>query len=261
MSKESDIKNRLGEKRLMKCGEQCEIVEYNGVRDVTVKFIKTNELVKCQYNQFKIGNVKSRFTPTVYGVGVLGLEPTRDEDKMVLKSYTVWSYMIRRCYDEKLQEKHTTYKNCKVCKDWLFYPNFKKWYEKNYYEIDNQRMCLDKDILIKNNKVYSPDTCVFVTQNINTLFIKKDANRGNLPIGVNWHKGAEKYQANCSIFDVNTGKVKRKHLGYYNTPQEAFESYKKAKEENIKLVADYYKDRIPERLYNAMYKYEVSIDD
>ena len=53
---ENNIKNRIGERRIMKCGEECEIVEYRNANDITVKFIKTGELVKSRYNKFKMKN-------------------------------------------------------------------------------------------------------------------------------------------------------------------------------------------------------------
>ena len=59
-----------------------------------------------------------------------------------------------------------------------------KWIENNYYEIEGETMCLDKDILCKGNKIYSRDTCVFVPQRINSLFTKCDNARGDNPIGV-----------------------------------------------------------------------------
>ena len=120
-------------------------------------------------------------------------------------------------------------------------------------------MCLDKDILIKGNKEYAPDKCIFVPQRINNLFTKNDCKRGNLPIGVNYRKDKNKYEASCSILNNNI--KKRKHIGYYNTPEEAFLAYKQFKEQYIKQVADEYKGRIPDRLYEAMYKWEVEIDD
>lgn len=253
--------NRVGERKIMKCGEECEIVEYNGAINITVRFLKTGETIKSQYSNFKNGRIKSHFTPTVCGLGVTGLEEIKDKNGRQLKSYKTWHSMLTRCYDNREHNRFPRYKGCEVCKEWLFYPNFKKWYEENYYEIDNETMCLDKDILVKKNKVYSPETCVFVPERINTLFIKKNANRGGCPIGVYWRNDIEKYQTNCSIFDIKTNKSKGKKLGCYNTPQEAFNAYKEAKEENIKKMAKYYKDRIPSKLYDAMYSYKVHIDD
>lgn len=250
---------RLGETVLQNCGEVAFIVEYVNSHDITIQFKKTSELVKTSYDKFIRGEVKSHFTPSVLGVGIKGLEPTRDENGEVLDSYICWKHMLSRCYSAKYQEKYPTYKGCSVCSDWLYYPNFKKWYDKNYYKINNKTSQLDKDILIKGNKVYSPDTCVFVPNFINTLFIKKQNKRGELPIGVCYHKPNKKYRAGLSVF--KNGKATFKTIGHFTTINEAFEAYKQAKEEYIKEVADEYKDKIPAKLYEAMYSYKVDIDD
>lgn len=205
--------------------------------------------------------VKSNFTPSVFRVGVLGLEETRDKNGRLLKSYRAWQSMLGRCYSKRIQERKPTYIDCMVCEEWKYYKNFKEWFNKNYYEIGNTEMHLDKDILMKGNKIYSPETCVLVPNNINKMFVKKNANRGELPIGVSYNKKNKKYISQCSVFDIESNKSKNKHLGEHRTSEEAFKMYKKTKEDNIKLVADYYKDRIPEKLYEAMYKYEVHIND
>ncbi|HFD2052234.1 TPA: AP2/ERF family transcription factor [Clostridium perfringens] len=260
-SLKGNINNKVGETKMMNCGETASIVEYNGANDITVQFKNTGELVNCTYTNFKKGSIKSHFTPTVYGVGIIGLEKTRDENKKNFKPYITWCDMLKRCYDERYKEKYPTYNDRTICEDWKYYKNFKKWYDENYYEIADETMCINKDVLAKRNKTYSPDTCVFVPRSINSLFVKNDADRGELPIGVAWHKRDKKYRAQCSIFDININKYKRKHLGYYNTPEEAFKAYKQFKENYIKLVADHYKNQIPKKLYDAMYEYEVEIDD
>ena len=167
--------------------------------------------------------------------------------------------MLKRCYSGEYQKKEPTYKDCTVCKEWLNYSNFKKWYDDNYYEIDGEQMALDKDILVKGNKIYSPETCVFVPQNINNLFIKSNKIRGKYPIGVTFNKNKNKYQAYCSML-IN-GKSQQKTLGYYNNIEEAFNAYKQFKEADIKQMADYYKENIPDKLYEAMYNYKVEITD
>ena len=257
--KVSNNKERVGETVIQNCGELAFVVDYINVHDITVQFKSTGELVKTRYRDFIRGEVKSHFTPSVYGVGITGLEPTRDENGEQLDSYMCWRRMLQRCYSAKFQEKNQTYKGCCVCAEWLYYPNFKKWYDENYYEINNKTSQIDKDILIKNNKVYSPDTCVFAPKFINTLFIKSQKIRGEQPVGVYYCKKYKKYKAQLSVF--NDGKKTRKSLGYFNTADEAFKAYKQAKEEYIKEIADNYKDKIPTELYEAMYSYEVSIDD
>ena len=257
--KVSKNQERLGQTIMQNCGELAFIVEYVNSKDITVQFKTSSELVKTRYQDFVRGNVKSHFTASVYGVGIKGLETIVDENGELLSSYTCWQSMLMRCYSAKYKEKYPTYKGCYVCVDWLYYPNFKNWYDNNYYEIDNKTSQLDKDILIKGNKVYSPNTCVFVPNFINKLFTKSQKTRGDLPIGVTYDKKYKKYKANLRVF--KNGKSVKKGLGYFDTAYEAFESYKRVKEDYIKEVADEYKDKIPAELYKAMYDYEISIDD
>ena len=120
-------------------------------------------------------------------------------------------------------------------------------------------MHLDKDILCKGNKVYSRETCIFVPERINTLFVKRDKSRGKDPIGVS-DLPSGNYQAICS-----DGYGKLDYLGTYSTKEEAFRVYKEYKEKVIKEVIDSYEGKIPEpfysRLKTAMYNYKVEIDD
>lgn len=120
-------------------------------------------------------------------------------------------------------------------------------------------MHLDKDILVKGNKIYSTETCIFVPHTINMLFTKRQNYRGKSVIGTSPVNG--KYLVQCHLINLKTGKSKQKNLGYYNTQEKAFEVYKYYKEKNIKQVADYYREQIPEILYNILYNYEVEIDD
>lgn len=123
-------------------------------------------------------------------------------------------------------------------------------------------MQLDKDIFIKNNNIYSPETCLIVPQRINQLFNKsKNNKKNNLPIGVfdNPNRSGVGYCARCRIYENE--KSKSVYLGLYNTPEEAFLVYKNFKENYIKQVADEYEKLIPRELYKAMYEYEIEIDD
>ena len=118
---------------------------------------------------------------------------------------------------------------------------------------------LDKDILNKNNKIYSPDNCIFVPHKINSLFVKSNIARGNLPIGVTYYKKYDCFNAQLSLEE--NGKRTVLNLGYFSTPVEAFQEYKIYKEKYIKMVADEYKEQIPYKLYKAMYEYKVEITD
>ena len=151
-------KTRLGEAKMMNCGEIAIIVNYTCYNDITVQFKNSGELVKTTYRYFKNGQVKSRFAQSVYSVGYLGYEKAVDENGNKIKSYIEWCNMLRRCFDEKWKEKHPSYKDVTCCNEWLCFQNFAKWFDNNYYELEGARMDLDKDILYKGNKIYSPDT-------------------------------------------------------------------------------------------------------
>lgn len=199
----------------------------------------------------------------IYGVGfAIGKYPaTIDGTKT--KEYETWRGMLKRCYEQAYQEKEPTYSGCEVCKEWHCYETFYEWIiqQENYNKWKNggRNWCIDKDISIKGNKIYSPSTCFLVPKNVNGLFTNRKLHRGELPVGVRHHKKNHNYGATC--MNPFTGKFH--HIGSYLTIQEAFNAYKKYKENIIKLVAkkEYENGNITERCYNSMLKYEISIED
>lgn len=252
---------RIGEISYNKLNSKMTIVEYFRNDNIIVEF-ENGYQINTQYKAFKIGNVINPYDKSVYNIGYIGegKYKTRENNK-ITNRYSIWRNMLERCYDETHRDRYKAYKDCVVCEEWHNYQNFSQWYEDNFYQIKNEVMCLDKDILVKGNKLYSPSTCIFVSQRINLLFTKCDKSRGDYPIGVNYHKKKKKYQANCSIYDTVSQKPKRKYLGSYIFPQQAYEIYKKFKEKYIKQVANEYRDKIPDKLYDALYRYEVDISD
>ena len=244
-----NLKNeRIGEQRpSINCGIM-EIVEYNKATDIIVEFINTGYRTRCTYNQFKKGNVKDNFVPSICGVGYIGDTTIKNTDKTLKKSYMHWRGMIDRCYNRKLK----AYEKCYVCDEWLCYANFEKWYIDNYYEIDGEIMNLDKDILVNGNKIYSPETCIFVPERINLLFVGKESSKRKYPTGVYYMPNRTKCFLG-RVISPEEGNISK----YFLMPEEAFNFYKQNKEKIIKHMAEKYKDMIPQKLYNAMYSYEV----
>lgn len=251
--------SRLGETSKTEYGEVIKIIKYDSYKDVYVSINNNSELIHCSYKEFKKGAVKNLYRKSVYGVGFFGVGEHRSrENKMKTKKYQTWHNMLMRCYSEEWQEKRTTYKGCMVCEMWYNFQRFGDWYDKNYYEVDDIQMHLDKDILVKGNKVYSPDTCIFAPHMINTLMLKNPNLRGEFPIGVFFSPDTTgKYRTVCNNQITN----KNVNIGYYQTPELAFNAYKEYKENHIKEVADYYKHQIPRKLYDAMYKWKIEITD
>lgn len=247
---------RTGETNYNKYGSKMTIFEYSNFNNIVVEFEngwKTNS----KYDLFKKGTLTSPYDKTICGVGVVGLENIYPNVNLEYKkSYDKWRGMITRCYNKKSQEKSPTYKGCSVCDEWLFYPNFKEWYDKNYYEIQGEQMHLDKDILHKGNKIYSPNNCIFAPSRINTLILNGKNGRGKLPVGVNYNKKSGKYRAQYNYLSYGNT-----NLGEFDNPNDAFYKYKEYKEKYIKLTANEYKDKIPEKLYTALNNWQIDISD
>lgn len=249
--------DRTGEINENKYGTKMIITEYINNRDVLVKFLDEHEYtVRCQYKNFKNGSLVNPYDITVQGMGYLGEGKFNCTDYP--KIYNTWSGMLERCYNPYTINKYQTYIDCIVDEWFLCLQNFGEWYEDNYYEVPGNKMCLDKDILIKNNRLYSPETCIFVPHRINALFTKNDINRGELPIGVQKTRN-NRFMACCYTCENNH--TKNNYLGTYDDIIDAFNAYKKFKEKYIKIVADEYIDYIPKKLYDAMYNYIVDITD
>ena len=253
--------DRTGEETYNNFGSKMIITKYNNNLDIDVYFPEYDYTINhVQYNAFKKGNIKCPYDPRTFGVGYLGEGKYKAiENGKQTKCYDTWHSMLQRCYDDKYQEKNPTYKECEVYTEWHDFQNFAEWFDDNYYEIPSESMALDKDILIKGNKIYSRDTCVFVPKNINSLFVKRDKSRGNDPIGTRQLPSGN-YEVRCW-----NGYGERIYLGTYSNKEEAFEVYKQYKEKLIKEVIDSYECVIPEphysKLKNAMYNYKVEITD
>ena len=179
----------------------------------------------------------------VYGVGVNDLPyrtqvwewVTKDGGKRIREIvfkcpyYSSWNHMLERCYSEKWLESHPTYIGTSVCREWVYASEFKKWMEQQDWE----GKCLDKDIIAPGSKLYSPETCAFVLKATNNFVIASDASRGDYPIGVSLCKPTGKYRAHCG----NPFTEEQEHLGYFLTPGEAHEAWRRRKHELAQLVA------------------------
>lgn len=253
--KSSSYFHQIGEEYFHPVYGKYVIVEILKGKKAIIEFENTK--YKCEATICNIRNkrVKDVMCPIIYGVGYIGEQRTITKQLSESEAYTCWRNMIKRCYDPNEHIKHPTYKDCKVCDEWLCFINFLNWF--NAYYKDGWQ--LDKDILIKGNKIYSPDTCCFVPSEINSLFTKRQNHRGNTPIGVKCCKAERRFKE-CykASFTRDTTKV---YLGSFKTQDEAFNAYKTAKEQYIKEIADKYKDQLESRTYEALYNYKVEITD
>lgn len=148
--------------------------------------------------------------------------------------YVMWRNMLNRCYSMEAQEKHPTYKGCSVSKEWHRFSTFRDWVESNEWHGKE----IDKDILYPGNKIYSPETCVFIEAKINAFLTDHGAARGEWPIGVSYEKDCAKYKSSCS----NPFSGRLENLGRYKTPAQAHEAWRKRKNQHACKYADMQSD-------------------
>lgn len=230
------------------------ILEYKGTNNVLIKFVNTGTELEVSLSNIKKGSVKDPYYPSVYGVGYFGIgeyssRPTSNGPQCIC--YKRWKEMIGRCYCKECAE-YNSYgaRGVTVCDSWLNYQNFARWWEENYL---GEEYDLDKDVINKNSKQYNPENCCFLPREINTALTSRRRERGDLPIGVRIKDGAIIAQINYM--------GSKKHLGTFKTIEEAFQAYKKEKEKCLKEYADKYKNKLPKKVYDALYSYKVDIND
>lgn len=165
------------------------------------------------------------------------------------KKVTMWNNMYARCYSDNYHERSPQYIGCSICDEWLDdRESFYNWVDENYYTYGDEQIDLDKDILVKGNKVYSPDTCIFAPHSINTYF-------ENLTREPKYLETLDKWKAEIWI------EGKTINLGYYDTEEKAKQIFIRHKEATILAKADIYKDGIPRDLYNAMVDWKIELAD
>ena len=231
------------------------IVGYTSSTKVDVVFLETGFKTTTHIGLITRGEVKDCFKPTVQGFGIIGTENVRDNEGVILETYRKWESMIGRVYSKSVKtDVNNPYFSTSISEDFRWFKDFRSWCEKQI-GFGNQGWHLDKDILVKGNKVYSEDTCCFVPPEINSLIIKADSIRGKYLIGIYEDKQVGKFKVRISV------EGKQKHIGRYYCEKEAFYAYKQAKEAYIKEVAEKWKDKIDPKVYDALMQYEVEITD
>lgn len=244
-----NCKEYTGKTFLSNSNEKATVIEYISARKVliefedgTQKYVQATHLRNggfCNPNKKMISNIGENIIIGNWNQKGITNHP----------AYRIWYNMILRTNYSKTKSKQPTYIDCQVSEEWKNFQNFINFYDKWY----KPTWVLDKDILVKNNKLYSKETCCFVPAKINGLFTFANKLRGKYPLGVSFN--SNKYMVSCQIKGIHT------NCGRFDTIEEAFQCYKKYKESDIKYWADYYKQELPEHVYKALYNYEILITD
>lgn len=230
------------------------VLEYNNAIDVTIKFLNTGNVRKTATSELKKGEIRDNEAFPVYKMGVMDIPNELRRGQPNPREYSIWNGIRQRCYNENNRDKLMSYKGIKMSDNFKLYSYFKEWCNKQI-GFNEDGWQLDKDILVRSNKVYSAETCAFVPNEINCLIHTGKSYRGLLPQGVVLSSNKKRYRDRVSMGG------KYYDQGTFDTPEEAFMKYKEVKESHIKEVADKYKDVIDPRVYDALYAWTINIDD
>lgn len=227
-----------------------EILKYEGRREVKIRFVNSGVVRTTRAELIRKGVVEDVTVPSLFGVGFLGVGDYSPAEHK--KEHVHWKGLLERSYCEKLAIKRPSYLEVYADFTWHNFQNFAPWCHTQKGFI-NRGWELDKDLLFKGNKIYSPDTCVFLPPEINVVIVR-GTRKGQLPIGVTHSEHGSGYRAYCS----NKGKTLSKRA---SSIEECFEWYKNTKEAVIKSLADEYSQLLDEVALEALYTYEVEWGD
>lgn len=241
-----------GDEFISKKGDVCRVVNYVSSLKVEVEFyeyVKTRRF--CRAGDLRRGDFKDPFKPRVFGLGYLGDgDIPAWENGRPTTAYQIWSGAMTRCYSKSNVQKGRakSYRDCTVSEEWHCFATFAKWFAEN--KGYREGYSLDKDLLVKGNKVYSADTCCFLPKELNLLIsVLRGENILGL-IGVSKAYNG-KYVASVRM-DGTTKKLKiRDNL------LEAGNDYIEAKEAFVKEQAILWKDKIGEKEFKALMNWRV----
>ena len=229
------------------------ILEYKNNKQVVIMFLNTGFITEESMGVIRSGHIRDSSLPTTCGFGYIDIEGASIGRHMT-KEYRLWNNMVNRCYNEVTRHIYSAYEDCFVADEWKYLSKFKDWCEKQI-GFDQDKWHLDKDILVKGNKVYSPETCCFVPPELNCALAGNKKVRGSFPQGVIYNSTKTRYRARIQRGD------KWESLGTYDTPEEAFYAYKTVKETYIKSLAEKWKDQIDPRVYESLMNWTIEITD
>ena len=218
----------IGSKHLTNEDYIIEIINIINERQAEIKFLdKYGHIKKVYLDNICTGRISNPYHKSNNSVGYIGVGSYSAKDI----SYKYWDNMMTRAYNDNFLVNRPTYKNVTVCEDWLNFQTYAKWHEENYLKIDGVNFQLDKDLLQQGieNKIYSPNTCVFLPIKINS-YISKDINSG-----VFWYESRNKWMGYVGEFGIR----KRIHLGYFKTKEECEAVVRKAKMEQDESAKNY----------------------
>lgn len=241
----------VGKRFKNKQGDWATIIEYVNASKIVIEFDGYPDKLKITNSSaLRSGSFKNNYKPTICGMGYIGdgwaSISKRSAESLV---YDVWVNMLSRCYDDYTQSQQPAYIGCSVDERWHSLEVFAHWYLNHPFR--GEGFHLDKDLLVKGNRVYSEEVCTLIPPEVNAALSIKPSPKSGLPIGVNKID-------NGYVARLCTGET-REYLGYYKTPEEAHEVYVKAKEDYIRRLAEKWKGQIEGKAYQALREWKFNV--
>lgn len=257
----------VGDIRINNEGYEFEIVKYNHARDVVIRWLACGTEESCNSGNLIKGAIKYLNNPSVFGIGYLGYGRFVPGEKRLKEGqerlnpdiHRHWRHVLERTVSHRNIQR---YEDCSVVEEWYSLQNFAEWLveQKNgLAKEENGRLYhLDKDMVCKGNRVYCPEYCVFLPNEVNCFYTRTEIGNTGYP-GVNYIKPATKGAKEGYIARCHVGKV-RKYLGYYDTAMEAFLQYKKCKEGSAKELASRWEGKVDDRVIEYLHNFTVDFE-
>lgn len=233
-------------------GDKFTIVKMNLPNYATIEF---NDKTKYTYivslERILLGAVVNPYSRNVYGKGYIGVgvHAAVYTNGRQSTTYTKWSAMLKRCYSDVSRHEYRGYIDCEVCDEWLNYQVFAQWCHDTGYLLLGYH--LDKDLLVRGNKMYSPETCCMLPGEINSVLIEsRPPTIKSEPRGITKRQNGQYYVRTTE----NSTSTPR---GTYDTLQEAMDVYRKITEVKIKTLALKYRYKISKQAYTALLNWQI----
>ncbi len=239
--------DRTGEIHYTNQGYKITIIKYYNGAHCTIRFENGLVLEKVTYQNIRKKTIENTYHPRVFGIGYSGVG--KFSCKQNKNYYDVWRGILKRAYCAEYHKTHPTYRTVTVCEEWHNFQNFAEWFEEKYNPEYMQDWHVDKDILVKGNKIYAPQYCDLVPVQINNIFVQANRSINNLPTGVINHGKRFKVRIRLGGDQIILNEV-------FQNVEDASEAYKCKKKEHVIFIAKVYKNKISTRIYDTLINYK-----
>lgn len=211
-------------------------------RKIIVEINSTRYISTFRFYDVRAGEIKDKLLPKHFGVGFIGNGPYIERHP----AYSHWVGMLTRVYGV---DRFSCYDGCSIHEQWHDFQNFAKWFNHQVYQ---KGWHLDKDLINRDCKLYSPDTCVFLPPKLNYFVRVPSSRTTDLPRGVK--RAGKRFVAYCR--DIHGNPVL---VGSFADPATAHLAYMRFKKSVATDFAEAYKEIVADTAYQALLNYKVLI--